>query len=61
MNNCLRRTLRTFFQAFFGFLSANAIISFQSAEGLSLKTVGIGLLTSAVAAGAAAVMNLKED
>lgn len=61
MNNCLKRAVRTFFQAFFGFVSANAIVSFQSAEGLSLKTVAVGLITSAVAAGAAAVMNLKED
>ncbi len=62
MNNCLKRALRTFLQAFFGFVSANAILSFQNVEELSAaKTVFVGLITAGIAAGAAAVMNLKEN
>jgi len=61
MKNWIKRALRTFLQAFFGFISANAIISFQSASDfLEAKTIALGLVTAAIAAGAAAVMNLKE-
>lgn len=56
----LKRSLRTFFQAAIGYISANLALSLSGADENGIKTVVIGLFASAIAAGIAAVMNSKE-
>lgn len=66
MKEWLYRALRTFGQAMLGYLSANVIATLSGVD-LSdrtvLKSTLLGLLTAAIAAGLAAVMNRekKED
>lgn len=55
----LKRTLRTFVQAFLGYIGANIVAITTGVNDLNvLKTILVGLLMSAIAAGLAAVMNL---
>ena len=62
MKEWLRRALRTFIQAAIGFIATNLVIYVAGVDFSNLnaaKTVFIGLVASAVAAGIAAVMNLE--
>lgn len=60
MKESIYRAVRTFGQSFVGFISANAILYFSgSLSGDELKTAVCGIITSAIAAGLAAVMNIK--
>ena len=52
----VKRALRTFLQTAVGYIAVNI-----AATDLSVKSAIIGLAVSAVAAGVAAVMNLKEN
>ena len=52
----LRRTVRTFIQTAAGYISVNIM-----ATDLTVKSAVMGLAVSAVAAGIAAAMNLKEE
>ena len=56
----LRRMLRTFLQAAFGFLASTGIAVLTTNEYNVSRSVIIGLLGSALAAGMAAVMNLEQ-
>ena len=59
--NCVKRALRTFFQTAIGYLAVNAAVVDFSADKAALKSCLVGLGVSAVSAGIAAVMNLKEE
>ena len=52
----VKRALRTFLQTAVGYIAVNV-----AATDLSVKSAVIGLAVSAVAAGVAAVMNLKGE
>ncbi len=52
----VKRALRTFLQTAVGYIAVNI-----AATDLSVKSAVIGLAVSAVSAGVAAVMNLKEN
>ena len=52
----VKRALRTFLQTAVGYIAVNI-----AATDLTVKSAVIGLAVSAVSAGAAAVMNLKEE
>lgn len=52
---CVKRAVRTFIQTAVGYVAVNI-----AATDLSVKSAVLGLAVSAVAAGIAAVMNLKE-
>lgn len=54
--NCVKRAVRTFLQTAVGYIAVNI-----AATDLNVKTAVIGLCISAVSAGLAAVMNLKEN
>ena len=57
-----RRVLRTFIQAAVGFIASNVVLQVSGVEWTdagTIKTAVIGLIASALAAGAAAVMNLE--
>lgn len=57
----VRRALRTFFQAFVGYVAANLTVILTGVDMSNkdmLTSAGLGLATSAIAAGIAAVMNL---
>lgn len=59
--NCIKRAIRTFFQTAVGYIAVNiAIVDFNT-DGQALKAAVVGLCVSAISAGAAAVMNLKEE
>lgn len=53
---CIRRAFRTFFQTAAGYIAVNI-----AATDLSVRSAVIGLTISAVSAGIAAAMNLKEN
>ena len=55
MKTCIKRALRTFLQTAVGYIAINI-----ATTDLSVKSAIIGLAVSAVAAGMAAVMNIKE-
>ena len=59
MKEMLKRALRTFVQAFFGYIAVNmtAALSGVAGDKSLLREALIGLGVSAVAAGLAAVMN----
>ena len=59
MKEMLKRALRTFVQAFFGYIAVNitAALSGVTGDKSLLREALIGLGVSAVAAGLAAVMN----
>lgn len=61
----IRRALRTFMQAFVGFISSTGIAILTTNNFNVSKTILIGLIGSAISTGIAAVMNLetkdKED
>ena len=59
--NCVKRALRTFLQTAIGYLAVNVAVVDFSADKVALKSCLVGLGVSAVSAGIAAVMNLKED
>ena len=52
----VKRALRTFLQTAVGYIAVNI-----AATDLTVKSAVIGLAVSAVSAGVAAVMNLKEE
>lgn len=52
----LKRAVRTFIQTAVGYIAVNVVT-----VDFSVKSAVIGLAVSAVAAGLAAVMNLKEE
>lgn len=52
----LKRAVRTFFQTAVGYIAVNVVT-----VDFTVKSAVIGLAVSAVAAGLAAVMNLKEE
>ena len=52
----VKRALRTFLQTSVGYIAVNI-----AATDLSVKSAVLGLAVSAVAAGIAAVMNLREE
>ena len=54
--NCVKRAVRTFLQTAVGYIAVNI-----AATDLTVKSAVIGLCVSAVSAGLAAVMNLKEN
>lgn len=54
--NCVKRAVRTFLQTAIGYIAVNI-----AATDLTVKSAVIGLAVSAVSAGLAAVMNLKEN
>lgn len=54
--NCVKRALRTFLQTAVGYIAVNI-----AATDMSVKSAVLGLVVSAVSAGMAAVMNLKEE
>ena len=57
-----RRALRTFIQAAVGFIASNVVLQVSGVtwdDISTIKSAGIGLIASALAAGAAAVMNLE--
>ena len=53
--NCVKRAVRTFLQTAIGYIAVNI-----AATDLTVKSAVLGLAVSAVSAGLAAVMNLKE-
>ena len=55
----LLRALRTFLQAAIGYFVANLTATLLGSEDLRVSTVLVGVGTSALAAGLAAVMNLR--
>lgn len=57
----LKRALRTFFQAFVGYISANLMLQIGNTTADGVKTVVAGVVASALAAGVCAVMNIKEE
>jgi hypothetical protein len=59
MKNWTKRALRTFVQTAVGYIAVN-IAAVDFSETSITKTAVIGLCVSAVAAGIAAVMNMKE-
>ncbi|HBE13644.1 MAG TPA: hypothetical protein DCY74_05680 [Clostridiales bacterium] len=63
MQEWVRRALRTFLQAALGFIAANMMLYVTNMGDFSnfsvVRTSIIGLATSAVAAGIAAVMNMN--
>ena len=52
---CVKRAIRTFIQTAVGYIAVNV-----ATTDLTVKSAALGLAVSAVAAGLAAVMNLKE-
>lgn len=52
---CVRRALRTFLQTAVGYIAVNI-----AATDLSVRSAVTGLMISAISAGLAAAMNLKE-
>lgn len=60
MKNWLKRALRTFLQAAVGFASANIVLYFTGITYSEFSSAFMGLATSCIAAGLAAVMNMKE-
>lgn len=56
MKPYVRRALRTFLQTAIGYIAVNI-----ATTDLSVKSAVLGLAVSAVAAGVAAAMNLKEN
>lgn len=61
MKTWIKRSLRTFVQTAVGYVTVNLAVVDFTADGQALKTAVIGLCVSAISAGAAAVMNLKEE
>lgn len=61
MKPWIKRALRTFGQTAIGYIAVNAAVIDWSGDWAVLKTALVGLGVSAVAAGVAAVMNLKEE
>lgn len=59
--NCVKRAIRTFFQTAIGYLAVNVAVVDFSADGQALKAAVTGLCVSAISAGVAAAMNLKEE
>lgn len=58
---CLKRALRTFIQAFLGYVVVHlALIDFSDGKE-AVKSALLGLAVSSIAAGLAAVMNLKGE
>ena len=56
MKTWAKRSLRTFLQTAVGYIAVNI-----AATDLTVKSAVLGLAVSAISAGLAAVMNLKED
>ncbi len=63
MKECIYRAFRTFIQAAAGYLAANLVVVISSTDASdfdALKMALVGLASSAVAAGLAALMNMKK-
>lgn len=63
MKECIYRAVRTFLQAAAGYLAANLVLvvsNTDTADFDALRVALIGLVSSAVAAGLAALMNMKK-
>ena len=61
MKETVKRAIRTFFQAFVGFLVVNLSESFAGiADGGMIAETATALIASAIAAGLAAVMNMPK-
>ena len=61
MKEMLKRALRTFIQSSLGYIATNIILVLSDVSSLDmLRTVLTGLITSASAAGLAAVMNMPK-
>ena len=60
MKETIKRAVRTFWQAFAGYVSVNIVVAVSAVGGdtNALKTGLTGLVVAAVAAGLAALMNL---
>ncbi|MGN1051007.1 MAG: hypothetical protein ACI4QE_01765 [Acutalibacteraceae bacterium] len=59
--NCVRRALRTFLQTALAYIVTNVTCTLSGITDISqAKTIIIGVIISAIAAGISAVMNLKE-
>ncbi len=61
MKTWIKRSLRTFLQTAVGYIAVNVATLNFTEDGVILKSAVIGLGVSAVAAGIAAVMNMKES
>ena len=61
MKTWIKRSYRTFMQTAVGYIAVNVATLDFTEDGEVLKSAVIGLGVSAVAAGIAAVMNLKEE
>lgn len=58
----VRRSARTFFQAFAGMVSATLVASVTGISDIdTLKTALIGVVASGIAAGIAAIMNYQKE
>ena len=62
MKETIKRAVRTFWQAFAGYVSVNIVVAVSAVGGdtNALKTGLTGLVVAAVAAGLAALMNLPQ-
>ncbi len=61
MKECIRRALRTFVQAAAGYIAANIVMVVSNAEVGNVDAMKLaltGLVTSAIAAGISAIMNM---
>ena len=60
MKETIKRAVRTFWQAFAGYVSVNIVVAVSSTgnDTTALKTALTGLVVAAIAAGLAALMNL---
>ena len=61
MKTWFKRSYRTFLQTAVGYIAVNIATLDFTEDGAVLKSAVIGLGVSAVAAGLAAVMNMKEE
>lgn len=61
MKTWIKRSYRTFLQTAIGYIAVNVATLDFTEDGAVLKSAIIGLGVSAVAAGIAAVMNMKEE
>jgi len=61
MKNWVKRAIRTFVQTAVGYIAVNIVAVDFTADWSVIKTTIVGVATSAIAAGAAAVMNYHDD
>lgn len=61
MKNWMKRALRTFLQTAIGSVCSAIVLVNWSTDSKELRAVIIGIITTAIAAGISAVMNLYDD